>query len=86
VNKEDFNEYLIDLIRFRKEDRRSGGGAFSPDELQNVYGVTAEGDAITVSLQEYCKECIPELHAELTLDLSNIESHDIESSDNLSPY
>jgi hypothetical protein len=66
VDQETFTNYVLNLLQFRKRDRRSGSGAFSPEELQNVCGIAENGDTISMTLQEYCREFIPEISAELT--------------------
>lgn len=80
VDHETFYDYVVKLLRFRKRDRRSGSGAFSPEELQSVCGIAENGDTFSISLREYCKELVPEFSDELTAVESELDSdHDSSS-------
>ncbi|AYF20131.1 TPA: hypothetical protein NJ279_004510 [Vibrio parahaemolyticus] len=59
----EFKEYLRDLIKLKKVDKRSSG-TVAPEFLNSVMGVSPQG-ASSISLSEYVRIKLPELYQAL---------------------
>lgn len=55
-----FNEYLADLVAFKKADGRSSGTVTSAS-VASAIGISQEGEVSAISLVEYCNIVMPNL-------------------------